>query len=52
LPGWLSTKTRPEGFLCKPEYDLGVVMRDWNEELLASAEPLALAREYCELLAR
>jgi streptomycin 6-kinase len=42
----------PEGFLCEPEYDLGVVMRDWNEELLAAADPLALAHEYCELLAR
>ncbi len=42
----------PEGFLCEPEYDLGVVMRDWNEELLAAADPLALAHEYCQLLAR
>jgi streptomycin 6-kinase len=41
----------PEGFLCEPEYDLGVVMRDWNEELLAAADPLALAHEYCQLLA-
>ncbi|GHO90418.1 hypothetical protein KSF_004660 [Reticulibacter mediterranei] len=42
----------PDGFLCEPEYDLGVVMRDWNEELLAAADPLALAHEYCQLLAR
>ena len=42
----------PEGFLCEPEYDLGVVMRDWNEELLAATNPLALAHEYCQLLAR
>ncbi|HEY6542805.1 MAG TPA: aminoglycoside phosphotransferase, partial [Ktedonobacteraceae bacterium] len=42
----------PEGFLCEPEYDPGVVMRDWNEELLAAADPLALAHDYCELLAR
>lgn len=41
----------PEGFLCEPEYDLGVVLRDWNEELLAVADPLALAHEYCQLLA-
>lgn len=41
-----------DGFLCEPEYDLGVVMRDWNEELLAAADPLALAHEYCELLAK
>jgi len=42
----------PEGFLCEPAYDLGVVMRDWNEELLAAADPLAVAHEYCQLLAR
>jgi streptomycin 6-kinase len=42
----------PEGFLCEPEYDLGVVLRDWHEELLAAAHPLALAHEYCQLLAR
>jgi streptomycin 6-kinase len=42
----------PEGFLCEPAYDLGVVLRDWNEELLAAADPLAVAHEYCQLLAR
>ena len=42
----------PEGFLCEPEYDLGVILRDWNEELLATADPLALAHQYCQLLAR
>ena len=42
----------PEGFLCEPEYDLGVVMRGWNEELLAADDPLALAHEYCQLLAK
>ncbi|GCE27641.1 hypothetical protein KDA_31250 [Dictyobacter alpinus] len=42
----------PESFLCEPEYDLGVVMRDWNEELLAAADPLPLAHQYCKLLAR
>lgn len=41
----------PEGFLCDPAYDLGVVLRDWNEELLAAADPLALAHHYCRLLA-
>jgi streptomycin 6-kinase len=41
----------PQSFLCEPEYDLGVVLRDWNDELLAAADPLALAREYCQLLA-
>ena len=42
----------PDGFLCEPEYDLGVVLRDWNEELLAASDPLALAHEYCQLLAQ
>jgi streptomycin 6-kinase len=42
----------PDGFLCEPEYDLGVVLRDWNEQLLAAADPLALAHQYCQLLAR
>lgn len=42
----------PESFLCEPEYDLGVVLRDWNEQLLAAADPRALAHEYCRLLAR
>ncbi|HEU5377628.1 MAG TPA: aminoglycoside phosphotransferase family protein [Ktedonobacteraceae bacterium] len=42
----------PEGFLCEPEYDLGVVLRGWNEELLAASDPLALAHRYCQLLAR
>lgn len=41
----------PDGFLCEPEYDLGVVLRDWNEELLAADDPLALAHHYCHLLA-
>ncbi len=41
----------PESFLCDPAYDLGVVMRDWNEELLAAADPLAVAHHYCQLLA-
>lgn len=42
----------PEGFLCEPEYDLGVVLRDWNKELLATTEPRTLAHQYCQLLAR
>lgn len=41
----------PEGFLCEPAYDLGVVLRDWNTELLAAADPLAVAHDYCQLLA-
>jgi len=42
----------PEGFLCEPAYDLGVILRDWNEKLLAAADPLALAHQYCQLLAQ
>src|SRR4030095_1082895 len=41
----------PDGFLCDPEYDLGVVLRDWCPELLASTDPMGLARSYCKLLA-
>lgn len=40
----------PDGFLADPAYDLGVVLRDWCEQLLAG-NPLALARRYCQLLA-
>jgi streptomycin 6-kinase len=40
----------PDGFLCDPAYDLGVVLRDWCSQLLA-AEPMPLARRYCRLLA-
>lgn len=46
----------PVGFLADPAYDLGVVLRDWCEQLLAAAatEPTgaaaALARRYCALL--
>lgn len=25
----------PDGFPCEPAYDLGVVLREWNAELLA-----------------
>jgi streptomycin 6-kinase len=40
----------PEGFLAEPAYDLGVVLRDWCELLLAG-DPVVLARRYCRLLA-
>jgi streptomycin 6-kinase len=43
----------PVGFLADPAYDLGVVLRDWCEQLLATgaaAAAAALARRYCELL--
>ena len=42
----------PEGFLCEPEYDLGVALREWNVALLAAADPQAVLRAWCEQLAR
>lgn len=41
----------PNGFLCEPEYDLGVVLRDWCSQLLAAPNVIVLARKYCRLLA-
>nr|WP_240930263.1 aminoglycoside phosphotransferase family protein [Streptomyces coryli] len=41
----------PDGFRCDPAYDLGVVLRDWCAELLAAADPAALARRYCARIA-
>jgi streptomycin 6-kinase len=41
----------PEGFLCEPEYDLGVAVRDWNEVLAACADPRVTLRGWCEELA-
>jgi streptomycin 6-kinase len=43
----------PVGFLADPAYDLGVVLRDWCTQLLATADAEAaasLARRYCALL--
>jgi streptomycin 6-kinase len=43
----------PVGFLADPAYDLGVVLRDWCEQLLATramGAATALARRYCALL--
>jgi streptomycin 6-kinase len=42
----------PDGFLAEPAYDLGVVLRDWCDEVLAADDPRGLVRGYCELLAR
>lgn len=41
----------PDGFLGDPAYDLGVALRDWCPELLASSDPSGLAGYYCHLLA-
>jgi streptomycin 6-kinase len=43
----------PVGFLADPAYDLGVVLRDWCTQLLATADAkaaAALAHRYCALL--
>ncbi len=43
----------PVGFLADPAYDLGVVLRDWCEQILATGAmgaAAALARRYCALL--
>ena len=40
----------PDGFLADPAYDLGVVLRDWCDELL-TGDAKATARRYCRLLA-
>ncbi|MEV4412336.1 aminoglycoside phosphotransferase family protein [Catellatospora sp. NPDC049609] len=40
----------PDGFLCDPGYDLGVVVRGWEDELLAAADPVALLRGWCARL--
>lgn len=42
----------PEGFLCEPEYDLGVALRGWNTQLLASTNPRSDLRAWCEQMAR
>lgn len=41
----------PDGFLAEPAYDLGVVLREWCDEVLAAEAPRELLRAYCELLA-
>ena len=42
----------PEGFLCEPEYDLGVALREWNTELLTVSDARAEVRGWCEQLAQ
>ncbi|MDL2344732.1 aminoglycoside phosphotransferase family protein [Deinococcus sp. MIMF12] len=42
----------PEGFLCEPEYDLGVALRGWNSHLLASDHPRSEVRGWCDRMAR
>lgn len=39
----------PDGLFAEPAYDLGISMREWDEELLAG-DPLALGQARCALL--
>ena len=41
----------PDGFLCEPTYDLGVVVRAFTDEVLAAADPVGLVRGWCARLA-
>lgn len=41
----------PDGFLCEPEYDLGVTLREWNSQLLAEPDPGSVLRGWCRRLA-
>ncbi len=42
----------PEGLASEPAHDLGVVLRGWNEELLAGADAAAVAFRRCEAVSR
>lgn len=41
----------PDGFTGDRAYDLGVALRDWCSELLATSTPAALLTDYCQALA-
>lgn len=41
----------PEGLLAEPALDLGVILRDWDQELTADTDPAPLARRLCKRLA-
>jgi streptomycin 6-kinase len=42
----------PDGLFVEPAYDLGVLMREWSDELLAAGNPLRVAWERCRLLSQ
>jgi streptomycin 6-kinase len=46
--GWVFVD--PDGFVGDPDYDRGVVLRDWCRELLAAADPTALLESYAAVL--
>lgn len=41
----------PDGIVCEPEYDLGVVMRGFNRLVLAAEDPVVEVRGWCATLA-
>lgn len=41
----------PDGFVCEPAYDLGVTVRSFTDEVLASDDPVAMLRGWCARLA-
>ena len=41
----------PDGIVCEPEYDLGVVMRGFNRLVLAAEDPVVQVRGWCATLA-
>lgn len=41
----------PDGIVCEPEYDLGVVLRGFNRLVLAAQDPVVEARGWCAVLA-
>jgi streptomycin 6-kinase len=42
----------PDGFLADPAYDLGVLVREWNEALLADPDPVSTLRGWCCTISR
>jgi streptomycin 6-kinase len=42
----------PDGFICEPAYDLGVTMRSFTDEVLASEDPMGLLRGWSAQLSR
>ncbi|GAB3914952.1 kinase [Microlunatus endophyticus] len=41
----------PTGFLADPAYDVGILMRDWSDQLLASDDPRGWQQHHCALAA-
>ena len=42
----------PEGLISMPEHDLGIPLRGWNDELLATRNPGAVAVSWVQRMAR